>query len=68
MTPPIGLSGSSRAGSFSTAMPRNAAERLPQGMSFGIRTLHGIPLYNAAEDASVRVVDRTTRVLPRMRP
>lgn len=43
----LGISGSLRAGSFNTAVLRNAAELTPPGASLDIRTLHGIPLYNA---------------------
>ncbi|RIA45548.1 NAD(P)H-dependent FMN reductase [Hephaestia caeni] len=48
----LGISGSLRAGSFNTALLRNAAELLPQGVSLDIRTLHGIPLYDADAEAA----------------
>lgn len=48
----LGISGSLRAGSFNTALLRNATELLPQGVSLDFRTLHGIPLYNADEEAA----------------
>src|SRR3546814_13771234 len=46
------ISGSLRVGSFNTALLRNAAGLLPQGVSLDIRTLHGIPLYDADEEAA----------------
>ncbi|MCA8889598.1 MAG: NAD(P)H-dependent oxidoreductase, partial [Parvularculaceae bacterium] len=52
MTRLLGLSGSLRKGSFNSALLRNAAELAPDGVSFDIRTLHGIPLYNADEEAA----------------
>jgi chromate reductase len=50
MTRLLGISGSLRHGSFNTALLRNAAELVPPGVSLDIRTLHGIPLYNADEE------------------
>lgn len=48
----LGISGSLRAESFNTALLRNAAQSLPQGVSLDIATLHGIPLYNADDEAA----------------
>ena len=48
----LGISGSLRAGSFNTHLLHNAAELVPQGVSLDIRTLHGIPLYDADEEAA----------------
>jgi len=48
----LGISGSLRAGSFNTRLLRNAAKLVPQGVSLDIRTLHGIPLYDADEEAA----------------
>ncbi|MEZ5895405.1 MAG: NADPH-dependent FMN reductase [Parvularculaceae bacterium] len=52
MTRLLGLSGSLREGSFNTALLRNAAELLPERVAFEIRTLHGVPLYNADDEAA----------------
>jgi chromate reductase len=43
----IGLSGSLRRGSFNTALLRAASALLPPDVSLDLRTLHGIPLYDA---------------------
>lgn len=48
----LGISGSLRAGSFNTHLLHNAAELAPQGVSLDVRTLHGIPLYDADEEAA----------------
>jgi NAD(P)H-dependent FMN reductase len=47
----IGISGSLRRQSFNTALLRTAAALMPSGSVLDIRTLHGIPLYNADEEA-----------------
>lgn len=47
MTTLIGLSGSLRRGSFNTALLRAGATLLPEDTTLDIRTLHGIPLYDA---------------------
>lgn len=47
MTTLIGLSGSLRRGSFNTALLRTAATLMPADSTLDIRTLHGIPLYDA---------------------
>jgi NAD(P)H-dependent FMN reductase len=43
----VGISGSLRRGSFNTALLRAAAEVAPAGVSIEVRTIHGIPLYDA---------------------
>jgi NAD(P)H-dependent FMN reductase len=43
----IGLSGSLRRGSFNTSLLRAAAALLPPDVRLDIKTLHGIPLYDA---------------------
>ena len=50
MTTIIGLSGSLRAGSFNTALLRAAAALMPAGAVLEVRTIHGIPLYNADDE------------------
>src|SRR5450432_1444828 len=47
MTTLIGLSGSLRRGSFNTALLRAATALLPPDTTLDLRTLHGIPLYDA---------------------
>jgi chromate reductase, NAD(P)H dehydrogenase (quinone) len=43
----VGISGSLRRGSFNTALLRAAAGLLPDQATIEVRTLHGIPLYDA---------------------
>jgi NAD(P)H-dependent FMN reductase len=52
VTTVIGLSGSLRRGSFNTALLRTAATLMPADATLDIRTLHGIPLYDADLEAS----------------
>ena len=47
MTSLIGVSGSLRRGSFNTALLRAASSLLPPETRLELRTLHGIPLYDA---------------------
>jgi NAD(P)H-dependent FMN reductase len=47
MTALIGLSGSLRRGSFNTALLRAATALLPPDATLDLKTLHGIPLYDA---------------------
>lgn len=47
MTTLIGISGSLRRGSFNTALLRAATALLPPDTTLELRTLHGIPLYDA---------------------
>lgn len=51
MTSILGLSGSLRRHSFNTALLREAAGLMPPGSTLDVRTLHGIPLFNADEEA-----------------
>ncbi len=48
----IGVSGSLRRGSLNTALLHAAAELMPGGAELQVRTIHGIPLYNADEEVS----------------
>ncbi|KQZ62556.1 NADPH-dependent FMN reductase [Sphingopyxis sp. Root1497] len=57
MTRLLGISGSLRTGSFNTALLRNAAGLVPEGVSLDIRTLHGIPLYDADAEAASGLPD-----------
>lgn len=47
----LGISGSLRAGSFNTALLREAAQRLPAGSTLEVVTLHGVPLYDGDAEA-----------------
>ena len=52
MTTIIGLSGSLRQRSYNTALLRAAAALMPAGATLVVRTIHGIPLYNADDEAA----------------
>ena len=52
MTTIVGLSGSLRKGSFNTSLLRTAAGLMPAGVTLSIETIHGIPLYDADEEAA----------------
>lgn len=52
MTRIIGLSGSLRRHSFNTALLRAAAGLMPPGSELDIRSIEGIPLYNADDEAA----------------
>ena len=52
MTKLLGISGSLRKGSFNTALLRTAVGLMPDGAALEVRTLHGIPLYDADLEAS----------------
>ncbi|MEJ1962569.1 MAG: NADPH-dependent FMN reductase [Gammaproteobacteria bacterium] len=43
----VGISGSLRRGSFNTSLLHAAAEVAPAGATIDVRTIHGIPLYDA---------------------
>lgn len=51
MTNILGLSGSLRRHSFNTALLRQAVGLMPADAALDVRTLHGIPLFNADEEA-----------------
>lgn len=52
MTTIVGLSGSLRRQSFNTALLRAAAGLMPDGSTLEVRTLHGIPLFNADDEVA----------------
>jgi NAD(P)H-dependent FMN reductase len=52
MTTLIGLSGSLRRGSFNAALLHAAAGLMPEGDTLLVRTIHGIPLYDADVEAA----------------
>jgi chromate reductase len=53
----LGISGSLRKGSYNTALLRAARERLPEGTTLDVVTLHGIPLYDGDVEAASGVPD-----------
>jgi chromate reductase len=57
MTKLIGISGSLRRASFNTALLHAAAGLMPDGATLSIRTLHGIPLYDADLEAAEGLPD-----------
>jgi len=46
----VGLSGSLRRGSLNTALLHAAAQLMPDDAKLEVKTIHGIPLYNADEE------------------
>ena len=48
----VGVSGSLRRQSFNTALLREAAALMPPESTLNQRTIHGIPLYNADDEAA----------------
>jgi NAD(P)H-dependent FMN reductase len=62
----VGISGSLRQGSFNTALLRAAKELMPDGAELAIETIHGIPLYNADDEASSGVPPRVTELKNRI--
>jgi len=47
----LGVSGSLRRQSFNTALLRKAIELMPAASTLDVRTLHGVPLFNADDEA-----------------
>ena len=52
----LAISGSLRAGSFSTALARGLIDLLPKGATLAVFTLENIPSYNADEDRDTTLV------------
>jgi chromate reductase, NAD(P)H dehydrogenase (quinone) len=48
----VGISGSTRRGSFNSALLRAAAAAMPAGAQLRIESIAGIPLYNGDEEAA----------------
>lgn len=48
----VGISGSLRKGSFNTALLRVAVDLMPAGATLSANTIHGIPLYDADDEAA----------------
>lgn len=66
MTAIIGIAGSLRAGSFNAALLRAAAERMPDGASLDVTTIHGIPLYDADVEARDGIPEPVAALKDRM--
>ena len=62
MTRLVGLSGSLRRGSFNTALLRAAATLMPADATLDIRTLHGIPLFDADLETSAGLPERVAEL------
>jgi NAD(P)H-dependent FMN reductase len=58
----IGISGSLRQGSFNTALLRAAAEVAPAGVTIEVRTIHGIPLYDADVENGPGIPEAVTKL------
>lgn len=56
----IALSGSLRQGSFNTMLARAAARLAPQAVAVTVETIHGIPLYDADDEARAGLPERVT--------
>lgn len=52
MTRIVGIAGSLRRQSFNLGLLHAAADMMPPGTRLDVRTLHGIPLYDADEEAA----------------
>lgn len=62
MTRIIGISGSLRRDSLNTALLRAAAGFMPDGAGLSVRTVHGIPLYNADSEAGDGIPQAVTEL------
>ena len=58
----VGISGSLRQGSFNTALLRAAADVAPAGVTIDVRTIHGIPLYDADVENGPGIPEAVTRL------
>lgn len=58
----IGLSGSLRHGSFNTALLQAAAGMMPEGSEMAVRTIRGIPLYDADAEAAQGIPPAVTEL------
>ena len=58
----VALSGSLRSGSFNTSLARAAAEVAPQGVTIDVRTIHGIPLYDADVENGPGIPEPVTKL------
>ena len=60
MTRILALSGSLRTGSFNTALAHAAQAQAPEGVTVDVATLHGIPLYDADDEAATGIPPAVT--------
>jgi chromate reductase len=58
----IGISGSTRRGSFNSALLRAAAAAMPQGAQLRIESIAAIPLYNGDEEAAHGIPEPVARL------
>jgi len=58
----IGLSGSTRRGSFNSALLRGAASVMPDGAELRIESIAAIPLYNGDEEAAHGIPEAVVRL------
>jgi NAD(P)H-dependent FMN reductase len=58
----IGLSGSTRRGSFNAALLRAAASAMPSGAELRIESIAAIPLYNGDEEAAHGIPEAVARL------
>jgi chromate reductase, NAD(P)H dehydrogenase (quinone) len=62
MTTLIGISGSTRQGSYNAALLRAAASMMPAGSELRIESIAQIPLYNGDEEAAHGIPDAVSRL------
>lgn len=62
MTHIVGIAGSLRRNSFNLGLLRAAETMMPPGATLDVRTIHGIPLYDADEEASAGLPDVVARL------
>ncbi|WP_134496702.1 NADPH-dependent FMN reductase [Microvirga pakistanensis] len=60
MTKLIGLSGSLRQASYNSALLRNAAGLMPDGVELVVETIRGIPLYDGDVEANEGIPERVS--------
>ena len=58
----VGISGSLRQKSFNTSLLRAAAEVAPAGATIEVRTIHGIPLYDADVESGPGIPEAVSRL------
>lgn len=62
MTHIIGIAGSLRRHSFNLGLLRAAEAVMPPGATLDVRTMHGIPLYNADEENAAGLPEAVTQL------
>jgi NAD(P)H-dependent FMN reductase len=56
----VGIAGSLRAGSYNAALLRAAAEVAPEGVEIDVRTIRGVPVYDADLEAAEGIPEAVT--------